>query len=232
MYIEINPSKFDFGIFDSGLYSGCTIINKDKDFNNIVFGKLLASYKPSLEIIPTYSLGVNYHKDLVTSFKIFEQYCMELPSNFTDILLVSGNPKRKLDTTKALQILQQSKFKPKFGIGVAFNPYSKNIEEEKDNLQSKISTGFVTSIWLQLGEDIEVLKYSIKWLQMSFPNVKVIGSVLSPSKSLLAKLAFRPWHGVFYSPKYYSDVEYAQSNSKLQKQILTDHGCQILVSGI
>jgi hypothetical protein len=232
MYIEINPSKFDIGTFDSGLYLGCTIINKDKDFNNIVFAKLLASYKPSLKIIPTYSLGVNYHKDLTASLKMFEQYCTELPSSFSEILLVSGNPKRKLDTIQALRILQESKHRPKFGIGVAFNPYSKIIEEEKDNLQSKISTGLVTSIWLQLGEDLEILQNSLNWIRSQFPNIKVIGSVLAPSKSLLAKMSFRPWHGVFYSPKYYSDLEYAKFNSEQQQQILTDKGCQILISGI
>jgi hypothetical protein len=36
---------------------------------------------------------------------------------------------------------------------------------------------------------------------MGHPRIRVLGSVLVPSKKLLAQMNFRPWSGVFLSKK-------------------------------
>ncbi len=46
----------------------------------------------------------------------------------------------------------------------------------------------------------------------------MLGSLLIPSKRLLAQMKFRPWKGVFLSEEYLSDVEAADT---ITRQVCT-----------
>jgi 5,10-methylenetetrahydrofolate reductase len=96
-------------------------------------------------------------------------------------------------------------------IAVAFNPYfpePKNRKMEIDRLHAKLNTGMVNTVYLQFGSDINHLKEGLIALKNAIATyytkknlvegredkeIKVIGSIMIPSKVLLARMKFRPW---------------------------------------
>jgi 5,10-methylenetetrahydrofolate reductase len=96
-------------------------------------------------------------------------------------------------------------------IAVAFNPYfpdSNNRKMEIDRLHAKLNTGMVNTVYLQFGSDVNHLKEGLIALKNAIATyntmknsvkgreekeIKVIGSIMIPSKVLLARMKFRPW---------------------------------------
>lgn len=147
-----------------------------------------------------------------------------------DILLVSGGgKKRKLETVSALGMLASNVHKPATPISVAFNPYLPDpaqMEQERHRLRQKLLSGLVSSVYLQIGSDTDRLQQGLQYIQELVEDVckdnrakpGVLGSVLLPSRRLLAQMKFRPWNGVFLSDEYLSSVEAAD---KLTRQLLS-----------
>merc|ERR1711991_350374 len=71
--------------------------------------------------------------------------------------------------------------------------------------------------YLQFGSDVEKLREGLEFLchELGKTNrrqkLKVVGSVMLPSKMLLARFRFRPWAGMVLSEEFLHDVETADA---------------------
>jgi len=97
-------------------------------------------------------------------------------------------------------------------LGIAYNPYlNKYYEEtlERENLNRKLSSGLINSIWFQYGTDIEVLQNEVTYLKNVAKEEKLnlFGSLFIPSKQFTARFKFRPWKEVYISEKYLYDLD-------------------------
>ena len=122
-----------------------------------------------------------------------------------EILLLSGsNKKKNFDVLDVLHDLKSEK-NLKLKLGIAYNPYLNKYFNylRKDRFNKKISSGFIKSIWLQFGTDINLLASEFDYLQKQNQNlnIKFFGSLFIPSK-LLAKFKYRPWKGFYIANKY------------------------------
>lgn len=81
--------------------------------------------------------------------------------------------------------------------------------------QSKLATGLVSSVWLQLGTDPGRLRKGLEFLRAEAagrePPVRVVGSLAVPSRKFLAMMKFRPWGGVQLTEEYLASVESADA---------------------
>ena len=212
-------------ILKSGQYSGASITSKK---GNMDLGLVLACLK-NIKITPTFSSSTNYKHNSDQTYDIFLNFIQILKqNNINQLLLVSGNPKMKLDT---LEVLRQFK-DPSIKIAVAYNPYSTSLEIENQRLTSKLQNSNVNQVWLQLGQDFEKLKAAVQFIRNINPNIKITNSVLAPTQNLLKALQFRPWSGVFYSDKFYSDIDFALLNILKMKDLSQELNLEILISGI
>ena len=160
-----------------------------------------------------YSLYHQYYKNKEKSYYDFLDFLKNSHSNRNyEILLVSGsNKKKNFDVINVLDDIKKEKYlKVKFGI--AYNPYLKkyyDISTERERFESKISSGFVNSIWFQYGTDIEVIQNEVSYLQKVIKSEKLslFGSLLIPSKQFIARFKFRPWKGVHISENFLNSLD-------------------------
>ncbi|GAX85853.1 hypothetical protein CEUSTIGMA_g13268.t1 [Chlamydomonas eustigma] len=110
--------------------------------------------------------------------------------------------------------------KPFVPILVAFNPYlpdPEDLQKEYNRLKQKLNSGVPTGIYLQCGTDIAALEKGLQHIREALTgsssasptSLPVIGSVLVPTKRLLAQMKFRPWNGVFLSDRKVCTSTYA-----------------------
>jgi 5,10-methylenetetrahydrofolate reductase len=199
------------------------------------------------KIIPTFSCKANYNQNALETFIEFQKFLATIQQfKLNQFLLVSGNPKMKLDSAKVLNqfTTNQRDNNPidKGGqahcvwgdlkIAVAYNPYSKEITTENQRLIAKLQHSNVNQVWLQLGQDLEKLKEAVALIRNINPNIKIVNSILLPTKTLLKSLQFRPWSGVFYSEEFYNNLDFALQNVEQMKQFSQDLGLEILISGV
>ena len=175
---------------------------------------------PSLDVIYHYSLNHQYTKNNIESYKYFLKFIEKCVAfNNKEILLISGSKKRNgFDVINVLNQLKKD-INNKISFGIAYNPYfstNEDIEEERNRLSEKLSSGIINSIWLQLGSDINLLKDGILFFNEDIKNniknlaeIKVYGSLFVPSKQSLSRFKFRPWKGVFFSNDYLNSLEKA-----------------------
>ena len=66
----------------------------------------------------------------------------------------------------------------------------------------------MSAVWLQIGSDVELLREGLRFIRKLEAerglNLRLRGSLLLPSKALLAQFRVRPWGGVFLSDNYVS----------------------------
>ena len=172
----------------------------------------------------TFEYIKNNHKDLnvVFHYSLYHQYSKNKENSYNEllnfihkcnryeqfnILLVSGSIKKKeFDVINVLNKLKNKKdLTMKFGI--AYNPYLNkyyNSLSERDSYEIKISSGVVSSIWLQYGTDIKLLENEVKFIRENdkYKEKNLFGSLLIPSKQFLARFKFRPWKEVYIANKY------------------------------
>ena len=189
--------------------------------------KYLGENHNNLNVVYHYSFYHQYIKNKKESYEYFLNFIHKCHSfKNKEILLVSGSKKRK--EFNSLSVLNQLKYycNPNMKFGIAFNPYFpliKDINEERERLLEKLSSGLINSIWLQLGSEVNLLDKSILFLKKNINNdlkkkeIKLYGSLFVPSKQSLARFKFRPWKGVFFSDEYLNSVEKA---NHLTREIL------------
>ena len=149
-------------------------------------------------------------------------------------LVVTGSGERPVGSLEALRehARRQQKSSATGGgpkLHVAFNPYEPALDGELDRLRAKLSTGVVAGVWLQLGSDPEALRRGLEQLEAiardeQAPKLELYGSVLMPSKQLLARFRFRPWVGVRFSDEYLTDVDAARGITRAVLQVYEAHG--------
>ena len=97
-------------------------------------------------------------RDRTATCAKFEEYlALAGELNVGECLLVSGSGPRAFDSLALLEALGGAASK-RPAIGVAFNPFLTDQMSERSRLRRKLATGHVSSVWLQLGSDVEQLE--------------------------------------------------------------------------
>jgi hypothetical protein len=201
------------------------LTDKNGLIDNLESGNLLSQAYPELTIFKTnYALKNHTSKVPEKILANMDGYILQAAKSQVDeILIISGHPRPKFDSLKALQRLaKQINTDPDFAdlknlkFGVSFNPYlpTPSLEEEKERLYQKLTTGLVSSIYLQIGTDTTKLQDGLKFIQANFPTTKIVGSLLIPNQQFLARFQFRPWKGVFLDQDYLENLHLAEQKTR------------------
>lgn len=211
-------------------FSRFNLANKVKNDNLLVSAKNIINVMPSANVCVHYSLKYNSRKSVDQSFAYFNGFLTEAEGlGVAEVMIISGSgDKKEFNTVSCLQMLRDSdKCLTPVDIAIAFNPYFPDPNSrlvEVSRLNAKLATGMVSSIYLQFGSDMALLKEGLNEVQHALDTyeksstqkrknakeIKVVGSVMIPSKVLLARMRFRPWNGVFLSETFLSDVPTAE----------------------
>ena len=207
--------------------------NKCKSDNTNHFLDILKQEMPDIDICMHWSVKYQKLKTVDETHACFTALCN---SNSDRLLVVSGSrPSKSCDTLTCLKYLSSSGKKSICPLGVAFNPYFPSLEErriEEDRLVSKLKTGLVSSVWLQCGSNVLALESGLSFLknlQDSGFRFEVVGSLLIPSRRLLAQMKFRPWNGVFLSQEYLSSVDSANAITRQIASLYSASGVEPLI---
>ena len=125
--------------------------------------------------------------------------------------------KSKYNTVQVLDIsktIYKSDQYPK--IAVAYNPFltGVNLKIENDYIKSKIQSGIISSVYLQIGIDLKVIQESIQYLIQLQPNLNVYISLINPTPTRLAQFNYRPWKGVYLPQEYLKSSDTAIAINK------------------
>ncbi len=181
--------------------------------------KYIGNNYRDLDVIYHYSLYHQYSKNVKNSYQEFLNFIQKcnIYKN-KEILLVSGSKKKKdFQVIDVMKNLKEEK-NLKTNIGIAYNPYLDNyygVNGEKKRFRNKISSGLVSSIWLQFGTDIKLLESEFKFLKSTVNNlsksyhqeINFYGSLFIPSRLFISRFKFRPWKGVYISDNYLNSLE-------------------------
>jgi hypothetical protein len=194
-------------------YSSISITNKKPKTPSIEIITKIQNLNPKLHIIPYYSLKYHQKKTLLDTTREFVNYLKTLyKMEIKETLLVSGVPKPKYDSLLILKNLKDlgiSDQIPK--IAISYNPFlsSMDLELENTRIQEKIQTGLISSIYFQIGVDLEIIREAVYKLRELDTNVKIYLSLINPSISRLSQLRYRPWKGVYLPEQYLSSTKNA-----------------------
>ena len=173
-----------------------------------------------------YSMKNNKAKTVQESVEMFTDFLKQASSISSssssryvrEILLCSGGGKEKpkADTIEVLKTLPLSSIPTNISLGVAFNPYEVDIQNENRRLKEKLLYN-VDRVYLQFGSDLIKLKEGMEFIlelngERSLDGkdpLKVVGSVMIPSKQLLARFRFRPWAGLMLSEEFLNNIDVA-----------------------
>ena len=217
-------------VMPQSVFSRFNLANKVKNDNILVSAKNIIDVMPSANVCIHYSLKYNSQKTVNQSFAYFSGFLTKAENmGVAEVMIVSGSgDKKAFNAVTCLQMLRDSeKCSTPVDIAIAFNPYfpdPKSRSIEINRLHEKLASGMVSSIYLQFGSDMTLLKEGLTEVQNALDtyekldilkrknpkDIKVIGSVMIPSKVLLARMKFRPWNGVFLSESFLSDVPTAE----------------------
>lgn len=209
-------------------YSGVTITCKNTNLDSFMVTSEIQKYYPDLDIVPTFSIANHYQGSADATYqKFLKSVAFAQTFDVHNYLLVSGNPRKKLDTIECLERFsefrkwviknsdnEQIQNLSNWYFSIAYNPYLKDMEKENDRLIKKLSRNSIKCVYLQIGEDLVKLQKAVEFIQSINKKITICVSVLIPSKKLLTKLAFRPWDGVFLSKEYLSNIEFAEQKTK------------------
>ena len=177
-----------------------------KDFFNTTI-KYITNNHQEFNVTYHYSLYHQYSQNKEKSYQDLLAFLKNSYSNRNyEILLVSGSNKKK--NFEVVNVLSKIKEEENLQVklGIAYNPYLKKYYEEtleRENLNTKLSTGLINSIWFQYGTDIKVLQNEVTYLKNVAKEEKLnlFGSLFIPSKQFIARFKFRPWKEVYISEK-------------------------------
>lgn len=232
------------------IFNRFNLANKVKNDNLLASANNIINIMPDANVCVHYSLKYNTQKSVDQSFSYFTGFLTKAEQmGVAEILIISGSgDKKALNTVSCLQMLRESEnHRTNVDIAVAFNPYfpdAKNRSVEVDRLSAKLATGMVSTIYLQFGSDTSLLKEGLAAINKALEiygssddsskrknckEIKVIGSVMIPSKQLLARMKFRPWNGVYLSETFLGGVTAAEVIVLEMLNIYRDFGVEPLV---
>ena len=175
--------------------TGYNLPNKSNNEPVSANARFIQEAFPSSDLCVHYSL--KYHatkrgEQTVAQFREFLDSC-----DHSKVLLVSGGaggapgkPRAAMNTVTCLAQLRRENYVLPTGkeLGVAFNPYYPTPaarEDEWQRLRDKLDTGYVTSIWLNMGSDTTILQDTLEQLatmNLKERGVRILGSLFVPSK--------------------------------------------------
>ncbi len=210
---------------------GFTIINKSPFDQPIDIIEDLFKEFSCKRIIPHLSLKQNYQGSAKATFEFLEERFLEYQQiNLNELFIVSGMPRRSLDS---LNFLDQIKPYPKLDLAIAYNPFLPSFESkslENKRLENKLKNPFVKTVFIQLGEDLKILRQAIDHIKSTNPEIKIVFAVLNPyATRIISSFKLRPWCGVYYSQQYLSDNDYRISFTKDLLQAMEQQGVQVLL---
>ncbi len=207
--------------------------NKCKSENPSQFLEILKQEMSDIDVCIHWSVKYQKLKKVNETHAAFAAFCN---SEYDRLLVVSGSrPSKSCDALTCLTYLSTSVGKSACPIGVAFNPYFPGLEDrkvEEGRLVSKLKTGLISSVWLQCGSDVSALESGLSFLKNLQDKgfcFEVVGSLLIPSRRLLAQMKFRPWNGVFLSEMYLSSVDSADAITRQIVSLYTANGVEPLI---
>jgi hypothetical protein len=223
-------------------YSGVTITCKKQNLDSFMIISELQKYYPDLDITPTFSIANHYQGSAGATYqKFLKAVAFAQTFDVNNCLLVSGNPRKKLDTIECLERFsefrkwvvkssdnEQIQSLNNWYFSIAYNPYLKDMEKENDRLAKKLSRNSIKCVYLQIGEDLVKLKKAINHIQSINKKITIWVSVLIPSQKLLSKIAFRPWGGVFLSNEFLNNLEFADQKTREIVDFCNDNNLGIL----
>lgn len=244
-------SKLPSVLPTQSIFHRFNLANKVKNDNLLESAKNIMKVMPSANVCAHYSLKYNSVKSVDLSFTKFEKFLSDAEAiGVSEVMVISGSgDKKALNTVTCLEMLSRSDSHAarNIDIGIAYNPYfpdSKNKTLEIDRLASKLSTGMVQTIYLQFGSDTALLREGVQVIKNALAkhykefegksrggckNIKVVGSIMIPSKVLLARMKFRPWNGVFLSDLFLGDVSDAEMIVREILDIYSKNDVEVLV---
>ncbi|MGA1046855.1 MAG: hypothetical protein ACO3UU_02510 [Minisyncoccia bacterium] len=183
-----------------------SITNKKYNTPILDIIKKIQNINPKLDIIPYYSLKYHQGASLQITTMDFISYLEAYKAlSIEEVLLISGVAKSKYNTIQVLDMLRpiyKSDQYPK--IAVAYNPFltGVNLKIENDYIKSKIQSGIIYSVYLQIGIDLKIIQESIQYLRQLQPNLDIYISLINPTPTRLAQFNYRPWKGVYLPQEY------------------------------
>lgn len=216
--ISINTTEFSTKFNDklnNLSYNTISITNKKPETPILEIINKIQQNKPKLQIIPYYSLKYHQKSDLDQTTQEFFQHLVAFQKlNIPETLIISGVPKPKYDSLSILQNLKTlytDQVLPK--IAIAYNPFliARALEVENIRLFNKLQTGIISSVYFQIGIDINIIQKAVLELRKIQPNIKIYLSLINPTPSRLAQLRYRPWKGVYLATEYLSSTEIANN---------------------
>ena len=173
----------------------------------------IQTINPRLEIVPYYSLKYHQKSSLQdTALTFIQQLKLYQDLGIKEVLLISGVPKPKYDTRQVLEILcktYQSEQLPQ--LAVAYNPFltGLDLEIENNTIETKVTSGIISSVYLQIGIDLTKIRESVQYLRQLQPNLDIYLSLMNPTPTRLAQFNYRPWKGVYLPKEYLQSVNNA-----------------------
>jgi hypothetical protein len=209
-------------------HTGVTITCKKTNLDTFMIISELQKYYPHLDITPTFSIANHYEGSADKTYqKFLKSVAFAQTFDVNSFLLVSGNPRKKLDTIECLQRFsefrkwvvkssdnEQIKNLNSWYFSIAYNPFLKDMEKENSRLVKKLASNSIRNVYLQIGEDLVKMQKAVELILSINPKITIWVSVLIPSQKLLTRMAFRPWGGVFLSTEYLSSLKYAKEKTE------------------
>jgi len=139
--------------------------------------KYISKYHQEFNVTYHYSLFHQYSQNKEKSYQDFLEFLKNSYSNRNyEILLVSGsNKKKNFEVVNVLSKIKEEK-NLQVKLGIAYNPYLKKYYEEtleRENLNRKLSSGLINSIWFQYGTDIKVLQNEVNYIKKVAKHKKI-----------------------------------------------------------
>ncbi|CAM9881282.1 unnamed protein product, partial [Heterosigma akashiwo] len=242
------------------------LINKTENEPILSYCSFLRDFlgERQIDICAHYSLRKNEGKSADESFQSFLEFCFQAQnSGVSSLLLISGDGwgKPTLDTLTCLRRFSQlepTNNKPQVPIGVVYNPFLQQLSHtENDRVQFKLESGEVSTVYLQIGSNLELLKRGLDYLMQFQPindeatenrtvhlqnerggqhqqqpkkkGFHICGSLLLPSDKLLERLRKKSWNGVYLDHFYLSSVENAMCRTREILNIYREYGVEPII---
>ena len=208
--LEILPSTPDkyaevLALLQKYEVQAVSIPDKSSKVDNLHFAAYLRTHF-TCEVTVHYSLVHHYNRDIHRITQEFDAYVRRsLDLGISRILVVSGSALRRHTVVELLELYEQPAALQLFA---AFNPYLPDVTRELARAKRKLP--YVQGLYLQVGEDIDTLRNSLNRLRPLLDNHDLYGCLLYPTLQFQTRFRFRPWKGVFLSPEYLRDLNYAR----------------------
>lgn len=220
------------------LLLGLNIPNKKPGEPLLEWCETLRHELPDINVCVHYSL--KHQRSASNPVEAFADFCSKASSlGIARVLLVTGPRGPRLDAVQVLEQMQRRQFPlGSLKLGVAFNaclPTEAERIMEQQRLVRKLKTGIVQEVWLNCGDDVDLLDAGISFVRTTAESLNadlqnsIFGSVLLPNPAQLQQMNERPWNGVQFSPEYLGSLEGMMRCTQNVLKLYGEQGVQPIV---